>query len=206
MNATCAYCHATKSLTREHIVPRFLYKKNPLAKLGYNLKADRFLSWEAQIKDVCSRCNNERLSSVDAYLQKCCEANGIDKLITEESEVLFKYDFHWLCRALLKITYNCLRFKGKDLNWIEPFSDYILNGRTLPSNRGVKIGVEVVPCHKIKERERKYLPEEASDWRYLPPHMIRIGQIYGLDSSRIFSRCSSSIEPRFYSRYPQQQH
>ena len=58
MSQACAYCGNIAPLTREHVVPSFVYKKNPLGKFGYNPKADAFITYEAQIKDVCAECNN----------------------------------------------------------------------------------------------------------------------------------------------------
>jgi hypothetical protein len=169
-------------------VPSFLYKTNPLAKFGYNLKADRFISWQAQIKDVCSRCNNDLLSKVDAYANRFFMDNRIDRMVTREKRIEISYEFSWLCRVLQKITFNCLRFKGQDTDWLTPFSDFILYGADYPANLGVKLGVEVTPCHKITESERILLPEESKAWEYIPPHLIRIGQTSGLPSKRILGR------------------
>ncbi len=63
----CAYCRYESQLTREHVVPNFLYKANPSAKFGYNVRADKFMIWEAQVKDVCANCNNNYLSKVDFW-------------------------------------------------------------------------------------------------------------------------------------------
>src|SRR5687768_9028052 len=94
----CAYCSKEADLTREHIVPKFLYEQHPLAKFGYNFKADTFLSWEAQIKDVCQKCNNDLLSKVDAYGKRFCLENRIDTFVTTERECKLTYDFDWLSR------------------------------------------------------------------------------------------------------------
>jgi hypothetical protein len=179
MSQSCAYCGDVAELTREHVVPNFIYKSNPLGKFGYNPRADAFINWEAQVKDVCARCNNQHLSVLDSYLKYVYKDNHIDTLITDENPVRFRYDFVLLCRALLKLSYNCLRFKGSDTVWLKPFSDYILYGVDYPGHLGVKLGVEVLRCHKITEEERKYMDGEVKAWLYLPPHVIRFGQIGG---------------------------
>ena len=79
MSLTCAYCSNEAELTREHIVPNFLYRANPRAKFGFNPKADRFITWEAQIKDVCLKCNGHHLSKLDSYAHQFCSENGIDR-------------------------------------------------------------------------------------------------------------------------------
>ena len=57
-------------MTKEHIFPSFLYRQFPDHKFGYNPRADRFLTCEAQIRDVCQRCNNGTLSELDAYAKR----------------------------------------------------------------------------------------------------------------------------------------
>jgi hypothetical protein len=188
MSATCVYCSSEAELTREHIVPNFLYRANPRAKFGFNPKADRFITWEAQIKDVCLNCNGLYLSKLDSYAHQFCLENGIDRPITDEKTIRFVYDFSLLSRFLLKVTFNCLRFKWQDTEWVRPFSHYILYGADHPANLAIKLGVEVAPCHKIAESERPHLPDESKHWDYMPPHMIRIGQISGMLSSFIFCR------------------
>jgi hypothetical protein len=184
----CAYCECEAQLTREHVVPNFLYKANPLAKFGYNLRADKFMTWEAQVKDVCADCNNRHLSEVDSYAKGFFKANHIENMITEEKTVRITYDHSWLSRVLLKISFNCLRFKGEDVHWIEHFRHYILHGTDFPPHHRIKIGIEVVSCHRITEKERARLTGEAKNWKYLPPHMIRMGNVYGVFSDDVFAR------------------
>lgn len=184
----CAYCSKEAELTREHIVPNFLYKLNPDAKFGYHPRADTFLKWEAQIKDVCAHCNNELLSKVDDYAKRFYAENGIQNLVTTEKEFTLKYDFQWLSRVLLKITYNCVRFKNEHANWLRPFRDYILHGVDFPGHLKLKLGVEVIPCYKIQPHDRKHLPPELVNAEYLPPHMIRMGAVQGLSHERVFPR------------------
>ncbi|MBI5583326.1 MAG: hypothetical protein HY892_05855 [Deltaproteobacteria bacterium] len=184
----CAYCEREKQLTREHVVPNFLYKANPLAKFGYNLRADKFMAWEAQVKDVCADCNNHYLSKVDSYAKDFFKANRIEKMVTEEKTVRITYDHSLLLRVLFKLTFNCLRFKGEDARWIEHFKEYILHGTGFPAYYRIKIGIEVVPCHRIMEKERASLSGESKTWKYLPPHMIRMGNICGISGDDVFAR------------------
>lgn len=184
----CAYCDREAQLTREHVVPNFLYKANPLAKFGYNLRADKFMTWEAQVKDVCADCNNHYLSEVDSYAKRFFKANQIENMVTTEKTVRITYDHSWLSRVLLKISFNCMRFKGEDASWIKHFRQYILYGTDFPPHYRIKIGTEVVPCHRITVKERASFTGESRDWKYLPPHMIRMGDIYGIPSDDVFAR------------------
>ncbi len=191
MNKTgrkCAYCDGEDQLTKEHVVPNFLYKANPLAKFGYNIRADRFMTWEAQVKDVCAECNNHYLSDVDSYAKDFCKENRIERMITEEKAVKIKYDHAWLSRVLLKITFNCMRLKGNDVIWISHFKEYILHGTNFPPHNLIRIGVAVFPCHRITKIDRKKLNGESKNWKYLPPYMIRVGSGYGSFSDDVFVR------------------
>ncbi len=79
-------------------------------------------------------------------------------MITEEKSLRITYNYSWLTRVLLKITYNNLRLKGENTVWIESFRDYILHGTNFPFHYRIKVGVEVVPCHRITEKERAVSP------------------------------------------------
>jgi len=212
MKGMCAYCQSEGQLTREHIVPSFVYTANPLAKLAYNVKAGKFVRFEAQIRDVCAECNNKLLSKVDSYAKRFCAENRIDVLVTSQNLIHMTYDWSWLCRFLLKVTFNCLRFRGEGVGYFEPFSDYarkrgwdanpaaygvawlrpfadfILYGVDYPSSLGVKFGVEVTPCHRIRADERHLLPQEFKNHEYLPPMTIRMGWEPGIPSRRILVR------------------
>jgi hypothetical protein len=177
MSGVCAYCSRAAQLTREHVVPNFLYRQNPQAKLGFNPKADQFIFGEVQIKDVCATCNSEHLGRLDAYASQFYEANEIGHLVTTEKKVRIAYDYALLSRFLLKVTFNCLRFKGDDTRWLKPFSDYILYGVDHPTGLDFCLGVEVTRCHKITKADRAALPPDAKAWQYIPPHTIRIGQL-----------------------------
>lgn len=188
MSKSCVYCGRASALTCEHVVPNFIYKRNPLGKFGYNPKASKLLTWEAKLRDVCMRCNNQNLSNLDSYLNHIYEVNHIDVMITNEDVVPFRYDFPLLARVLLKLSYNCLRFKGTDIEWVKPFISYILRGEDYPDHLGMKLGIEVVRSHRITDEERKYLNGEAKGWVYLPPHVIRFGQIGGSASDGLICR------------------
>ena len=184
----CAYCGKPGPLTKEHVAPSFLYKANPGSDFGFNLRAGRFISGETQIKDVCSICNNEHLSQLDQYARDFYVQNGIHCLVTVEKTIRLRYDFLLLSRFLLKVTYNCLRYKAQDEEWLVPFRDYILHGSKRPIRPAMKIGVEVTPCQKITETQRARLPESLKNSEYMPTHSIRVGQVGGIRSAKVFAR------------------
>jgi hypothetical protein len=188
MRTKCVYCSTEGELTKEHIVPSFLYKANPESKFGYNPKADAFISWEAQIRDVCSRCNNEHLSKLDSYGRQFYYENRLNRHVTTEQAMRITFIFHSLVRFLMKVTFNCLRFKGQDVEWVKPFSNFILFGSDQPTHLTFKLGVGINRCHKITEAQRLTLGEENRHWEFLPPRMIGIGQVSGIPSKFVFVR------------------
>jgi len=88
----------------------------------------------------------------------------------------------------LKLTYNGIRFRGGDILLVKPFCDYILYGVDLPGHLAVKISAEVIPCHRITDHERTLLEGEAMTWSYIPPHVIRLGQMGGTAAEHLFVR------------------
>ena len=88
------------------------------------------------------KCNKEHLSKLDGYADQFCAQNRIDSLIKDEKIISFIYDSSLLLRFLLKVTFNCLRYKRQDTEWIRPFSDYILYGVDRPVGLLVKLGIE----------------------------------------------------------------
>jgi len=168
----CVYCGQKAPLTKEHVIPKFFYKHYPDCRFGYNYRAEKYLSWEATVKDVCSNCNNNYLSKIDAYAKKFFQNNRIYKLITTERTVSIFYDYELLSRMLLKFTFNFLRFKGA------PTNIFILYGQNnYPSSYRHKIAVEVVPCYKVKESDKKKI-KDLRNIQYIRPHIVRMGDIY----------------------------
>jgi hypothetical protein len=171
----CAYCGDVGLLTKEHVIPDFLYKLCPDQKFGYNPRADQFISWEAMLRDVCGKCNNERLSSLDAYGKDFYINNHLEREFLSPRIVQIRYDYDLLLRWLLKISYNAIRFAGGFSDPIKQSVPYILSGVNKP--RTTYLYVEIVKNYKIKEKDRIYLPLETRDWDSIPPNIFRVGWV-----------------------------
>ncbi len=159
-------------------MPKFFYNNYSVVNFGYNIRADKYLSWQATVKDVCSKCNNEYLSQLDNYAKDFLKKNHIYKLITTEKKVSIVYNYELLSRMLLKLTFNFLRFKGASIEVISLFKNYILHGDNYPLKFHHRIMIEVVPCYKIQKKERSKLDKKFQEIQYLPPHIVRMGDIY----------------------------
>lgn len=172
----CAYCGSGKSFTKEHIFPKFLYKKDPTKKLGYNIAADKYINSEAVIKDVCEKCNNEYLSELDTYGKDFYTNNRLEKFYRKRVIVNIKYEYNLLLRWLLKISYNSVRLKKEDLEWFEPLRKFLLTGNDQILKFKINLYVEIIKSHKIRSDEKKYLAPELHRWKFLPPDLYRAGR------------------------------
>jgi hypothetical protein len=135
----CAYCGNEGKMTREHVIPSFLYEFQRTfekAMIGWNESAEKMLSDEAKIKDVCLKCNNENLSSLDNGGKKILSDAGLLVHNFDKNFIDLKYDFDMLMRWLLKISFNSARTDRVHSFIFEPFVDYILYGKNrIPRSR-----------------------------------------------------------------------
>ena len=105
----CAYCERDGLLTREHLFPQFLARRSP----GYGTYIDhsrpsRPVRAAPVIRDVCAKCNNERLGKLDAYADRLMKKFFVF-LADEPFHVKLECDSDRLLRWLLKLLYNDVR-------------------------------------------------------------------------------------------------
>lgn len=123
----CAYCDTKTKLTKEHIWPKCLITRMPNLTFRYIGSQDKFVTSELVISDVCSKCNNEKLSKLDSYF--CSLYDKYFKDFQEEKkEFIFEYNYDLLLRNLLKIIFNSSRTINSEDNYFENFKNFILNG------------------------------------------------------------------------------
>lgn len=129
---TCAYCAADRPATKAHIWPRALIEKFEQL-YTFNPRTKKSFMGDAVVKDVCASCNNDLLSPVDTYLGKLFDAS-LAKVLAPGETADLEYEYEWLSRALLKISYNSAR-ATKDLriqSTHKQFSRFILRGGHSP--------------------------------------------------------------------------
>lgn len=110
----CAYCGVACQPTREHIWPKTLIEKNEMTH-AYSQKTNKIFLGEPVIKDVCSTCNNVKLSKLDSYLSLLFDVH-LNTVIKPGECVNFSYSYDFLLRALLKVSFNASRAAGVDEN------------------------------------------------------------------------------------------
>lgn len=119
----CIYCEREDTLTREHVFPDFLAKRSDREGLYYSGSAERYFSNSPVIRDVCSKCNNELLGSLDTYA-----AELYDKYFHREitSNIRISYNEDLLKRWIVKVIFNAQRsFGGVYVNFL-PYRKYML--------------------------------------------------------------------------------
>lgn len=135
-----AYCNKEKKLTKEHIWPKCIINRMPELEAKYLDSQKIFIPTELVISDVCSDCNNIKLSVLDSYL--CRLYDEYFKIYIEnKKDFIFEYDYELLLRSLLKITYNSSRTVKKDENDFTKYRKFILNGGENYENILIKLDI-----------------------------------------------------------------
>lgn len=136
----CAYCDMKTKLTKEHIWPKCLIKKMPELESRYIGSQNKFVKSELVISDVCSKCNNEKLSKLDSYFCSLYDKYFKD-FHEEKKQFIFEYDYDLLLRSLLKIIFNSSRTINSDYNYFEKFKHFIIDGNETWENVIIKLDI-----------------------------------------------------------------
>jgi uncharacterized short protein YbdD (DUF466 family) len=129
----CAYCAKQGKLTREHLFPESLARRTP----SYDTYIDHSRPSKPPeaapvLRDVCRKCNNERLGALDAYGAKLTD-KYFTKFLDLPIRAEFNCDFHLLLRWLLKLLYNDARATaGAPTEVYRQLIPYILGESALP--------------------------------------------------------------------------
>lgn len=129
--ASCAYCGDETPLTREHIIPSFLYKvmnefhKNNISWLE---KSSKFIRAEHTVKDVCASCNNGVLADLDGVANAALSKSGIYTPCFLLDSLTLGIEYITFARWLLKIFYNSSRVNNRDVDLYKRFASLIING------------------------------------------------------------------------------
>lgn len=127
----CAYCHKNKPVTKEHIISDSVIELFPECNL--TIRKNKVFKADPVIKDVCSDCNNNKLSALDTYGKGMVERYF---LITYEPDHIlsFNYDYNLFSRFLLKMAYNSDRSYRQDTSWFKSNTEYLLGNQENSNN------------------------------------------------------------------------
>src|SRR6266851_1835922 len=168
----CAYCERDGLLTREHLFLEFLARRSP----GYGTYIDHSrpstpLRAVPVIRDVCAKCNNERLGKLDAYATRLTEKFFVF-LAGEPFHVKLECDSDRLLRWLLKLLYNDARAtSGGAIEIYRDLRPFILGGEpNLPFSIHLLAGI-IAPAKLSAGRDDLDYPEHHgfSDIFLQPP-------------------------------------
>ncbi|SEK13090.1 hypothetical protein SAMN05444746_112142 [Variovorax sp. OK212] len=139
---TCAYCGCEGTMTREHVIPSFIYdfqKKLGSKVLGWNEVSQKMIAGEAKVRDVCATCNNKVLGDLDSYGKETLESSGILVADYKKRDLELTYDFDQLARWLLKISFNSSRTDGAHSSLFSKYIPYMLGKGIRPKSSEVAI-------------------------------------------------------------------
>jgi hypothetical protein len=177
---TCAYCGSDSKLTKEHILPRCIYKRTPDHDL--QIFKSKSVGGELTVGDVCNTCNNVALSQLDNYICKLFDLYFY-QVILQNQTVDFQYNFHYLTRWLLKTSYNSARTQqdNRDSKLLAQYTDYILGNSLCPSK--LAIYVQLITPYPIPKEKKDEMREFVGNAEYLPPEYERIAKVIISDNS-----------------------
>lgn len=165
----CAYCGSGSDLTNEHLFPECIYERTQGSMISIALtpEGDKAIGGALEIGDVCARCNNEKLSALDAYI---CELHDryFKTIVHSGDRVDFRFDFDRLLRWLLKTGYNTARARGWHIKKESTLPQYILGEVARPA--GFRVFLQLIIPTPTSSREWKVKPDAAE----IPPAPGRI--------------------------------
>lgn len=170
MARVCAYCGSRDRLTREHLFPGFLQKLMPTYDVNLSSARPGKVTGPTTIRDVCQRCNNERLSALDEYGRGFCVAN-VRRFVRPGDTGSLKYDYHKLARWIWKVHYNAARADKGQPSLYHPLVPYILgDDEDAPQPQTLLAGV--LKSYKTTPAERaKYR------WAIIFPRAVRAADL-----------------------------
>lgn len=186
-NRVCAYCGAEGNLTREHVLPSFIYERErnrsagPLISNVLDHGKHKSVAAEITTTDVCAACNKGFLSELDEYGSTLYDRYFFE-IVQPGRLIRFEFEFALLVRWLLKIAYNACR----SYNWpsafrhhLEGIRPYIRNGGVNPPNLRLYLQLIVpavlTPLQKLKNWEENGIAADTID-----PTIRRIAPFFAI--------------------------
>ena len=120
----CAYCNPPRPLTREHVWSNVLLRMyEPDANLTTDPHRQKVYEADPQLKDVCSDCNNVKLSPADTAVGEFAQRHLVKPIPSGTSIDLANVN---LARWALKTSYNIERHMGLGRSWQTPLLPFML--------------------------------------------------------------------------------
>jgi len=141
----CAYCGKEAVMTKEHIVSHSVLELFPECDLTFDMNRKTQYKSEPMVKDVCSDCNNNRITYIDSYAKEF-----IEKYFMEDYEadckVHIQYTYIKLLKVLLKYSFNDARAHKVNVEYFDDgIKNFLLNetNEEIPKPISVYGGINV---------------------------------------------------------------
>lgn len=171
----CAYCDLSSKATREHVIPNW-YNQTPGKSETFSARAPlTHLEGDILVRDVCQRCNNEILGSLDSYGKELYDQYFASPVYSGES-VKFQCDGNQLIRWLLKLSYNSARAQNADSIALRDYRKLMLGQQ--PMTDRIRCWVHLITPTVIEATGDYHAAKrhESGSATFLEPLWFRIGQ------------------------------
>jgi hypothetical protein len=80
----CVFCMSTSKLTKEHVIPKWLFEKEGKESVVFSSVNRRTQSYNKFVIPACSECNNTILAEIEKLIIKIVENMEIDNRLTDD--------------------------------------------------------------------------------------------------------------------------
>ena len=176
---TCVYCKQERPVTREHVIPAFMYalqKQAGEGVIGWNESIKKMVGGESKVKDVCADCNNRVLGGLDSYGKDLLGKSGllVDNYL--QQTLTLQYDYELLLRWLLKVSFNSARTGGAHSHIFEEHIPFMLGAAEAPPRYKVGLAAYMASAVVLDQTQvdRKPFLKALGGAKTLNPFLVRI--------------------------------
>jgi len=135
----CAYCGKEAKGTKEHIISCAILDLFPECFATIDSARGKVHLGDPMVKDVCAKCNNNKISYIDSYAKEVISNYFVQKYAKDDI-VDFAYDYTLVQKMLLKYAFNDLRSHKDDISFFtKNILDFLMNEDTVEPLRSVTV-------------------------------------------------------------------
>lgn len=145
----CAYCGNEfgnqYQRTAEHIFPQSLLGLYPEQDVSFTPEKVFKDNSGLTIADVCNKCNNGPLSILDDYGYNLIRQQFFEEISYDLKDVPIEkeIDYDTFAKWIIKISYNYLRSRKKECEFIKKYIPSILEGGNVPDGFSMFLGLHI---------------------------------------------------------------
>jgi len=135
----CAYCGKEAKGTKEHIISSGILGLFPECFMTIDGDRGKMYPSDPMVKDVCSDCNNNKISYIDSYAKQLIQQYFIVKY-KKDDKLDFDYDYVLIQKMCLKYAFNDMRARKLDYSFFDSdIINYLLDEQRTSPLRNVTI-------------------------------------------------------------------